>query len=161
MKASLLISYFLQKNKNPFLLLSHIRACWEGPRAKQPSSVSCSVLHLWIMAEGGRRCSSSRSGDKLSLLDARVPTVPLCSCGHTNSMATAELITLPPSGHATIYILQGGSPEWSWYLARSILLTAFFFFHLPPSVYFSSSSSLSDSFPMKKCLGFFFFAAPI
>lgn len=121
---------FYKKNKNPFLLLSHIRACWEGPRAKQPSSVSCSVLHLWIMAEGGRRCSSSKSGDKLSLLDARVPTVPLCSCGHTNSMATAELITLPPSGHATIYILQGGSPEWSWYLARSILLTAFFF--LPP-----------------------------
>lgn len=28
------------------------------------------------MAKGGRRCSSSRSADKLSLLDASVPTIP-------------------------------------------------------------------------------------
>lgn len=67
-------SYSPFSSKFLFSQLSHTTAIVEDPQAKQPSSASCGVRLPWIMAEGGRRCSSSRSADKLSLLDASVPT---------------------------------------------------------------------------------------
>lgn len=49
---------------------------WKAHRLHNHHQLHVVFCLLWIMAEGGRRCSSSRSADKLSLLEASIPTVP-------------------------------------------------------------------------------------
>lgn len=73
--------------KSIFSLLPHTTARVEGPQAKQLSSASCGVRVLWIMAEGGRQCSSSRSTDKLSLQGTSIPTFLQLHQHHGSSTA--------------------------------------------------------------------------
>lgn len=107
-------NHFLFSPKNQFqhflFIFLHRAVRIEGPQAKQPSSASCGVRLLCIMTDGGRRCSSSSSADKLSLLGASVSTVrPFLQshqqrrCG-TAHRAASQQPPVPP-GRQHIYAL--------------------------------------------------------
>lgn len=139
------IFHFLQKIH--FLQLSHTTARVEDPQAKQPSSASCGVRLLWIMAEGARRCSSSRSTDKLSQLDASVPTVPSfpqshqqhgSGAAHRASSQQSFDNSLPP----------GRQPIQALMVSQCCLLELF----PPTSFLYSSSFSSHLFFSQWECL---------
>lgn len=91
------------------------------------------------MVEGGRRCSSSRSTDKLALLDASVPTVPSflqshqqhgSGAAHRASSQQSFDNSLPP----------GRQPIQALMVSQCCLLEAFSSHLLPPLLLFLFSS---------------------
>lgn len=131
-----LLQWFFIFSINPcFSLLSHTTARVEGPQAKQPSSVSCGVRLVWIMAEDGRRCNSSRSADKLSLLDASIPTFPQ-SHQHRGS-GTAHRASSQQSFNNS---LPPGKQPMQAFMVSGCLLKAFSFHILPLLLLFCFSS---------------------
>ena len=140
-----MIFNFLQKSI--FLLLSHTTARVEGPQAKQPSSASCGVRLLWIMAVGGRRCGSSRSADKLSLQDVSVPTVPPFLQSHQqHGSGAAHRAASQQSSNNSLPL--GRQSMQALMVSQCCLLEAFAFHLLPPLLFLFSSLSLFFSVKM-------------
>lgn len=91
------------------------------------------------MAEGGRQCSSSRSTDKLSLLDTLVPTVPPFLQSHQqHGSATAHLASSQQSFDNSLP--PGRQPIQALMVSQCCLLKTFFFHLLPSTPLFLFSS---------------------